>query len=74
VRYREDLAGHTLIDIADRHHAYPSVHNLAIIAMRRALREQWSSPTDIRAMYLRAPDAEINWSTRDSSPPAVVQP
>ena len=74
VRYRADLEGHALVDIADRHHAYPSVHNLAIIAMRRALREQWSSPADVRAMYLRAPDAEINWSTRDSSPPAVVQP
>lgn len=74
VRYRSDLEGHGLIDIADHHVAHPSVHNLSIIAMRRALREQWSQPADVQAMYLRAPDAEINWSTRDSSPPAVVQP
>lgn len=73
LRYRSELDGHALVDVADRHLAYPSVHNLSILGMRRALREQWSRPAEVQALYLRAPDAEINWSTRDSAPPAVIQ-
>ena len=30
-----------------------------------ALREEWVKPWDIEPLYLRKPDAEINWSTRD---------
>lgn len=66
-RYRDDLEGHSLIDFADRHLAHPSVDQLLIMGMRRALREQWSSVSDVHAMYLRPPDAEINWSIRTNA-------
>jgi tRNA threonylcarbamoyladenosine biosynthesis protein TsaB len=34
------------------------------LAHARALREEWDQPADIHALYLRPPDAEINWATR----------
>jgi tRNA threonylcarbamoyladenosine biosynthesis protein TsaB len=71
-RYREELASHPLIETADRHLAHPSVQNLAIMALRRALREEWSEPRAVQAVYVRAPDAEINWSTRTSTESAIT--
>jgi len=29
-----------------------------------ALHEQWQTAAQLQALYLRAPDAEINWLTR----------
>lgn len=72
VRYRSEIEDHTLIEIVDRHSAHPSVNHLAIIGMRRALREEWSDPKQVQAVYLRPPDAEINWSTRSTASPVVV--
>jgi len=31
------------------------------------LREEWVKPWELEPLYLRAPDAEINWSTRASA-------
>lgn len=64
LRYRQEFEGHPLIEMADRYLAHPSVQNLVILALRKALREQWSPPGDVRAVYVRPPDAEINWATR----------
>jgi tRNA threonylcarbamoyladenosine biosynthesis protein TsaB len=66
-RYREELAIHPLIEMADRHLAYPNIQNLSIMALRRALREEWSDAHTVQALYVRAPDAEINWSTRTTT-------
>jgi len=38
-----------------------------MLAHARALREEWVKPWDLHPLYLRRPDAEINWVTR---PPA----
>jgi tRNA threonylcarbamoyladenosine biosynthesis protein TsaB len=38
------------------------------LAHARALREDWVSPHEIEPVYLRAPDAQINWSTRGARP------
>ena len=51
-------------EIADESH--PSAGPLVQLAHARALREEWVSPADIRPVYLRQPDAQINWSTRAS--------
>ena len=29
------------------------------------LREEWVNPWEVQPMYLRLPDAKINWSTRE---------
>ena len=34
------------------------------LAHARALREDWVNPTDLRPVYLRHPDAQIDWATR----------
>jgi tRNA threonylcarbamoyladenosine biosynthesis protein TsaB len=34
------------------------------LAHAQALREEWVSPREIEPIYLRAPDALINWATR----------
>jgi tRNA threonylcarbamoyladenosine biosynthesis protein TsaB len=62
LRYREE--------ILDGYHcefggdAHPSAGPLVQLAHARALREEWVNPRDIEPIYLRAPDATINWSTR----------
>ena len=47
---------------AERH---PSADVLVAIAVRRALREEWISADLVAPLYLRRPDAEINWETRE---------
>jgi tRNA threonylcarbamoyladenosine biosynthesis protein TsaB len=44
--------------------AYPSAGPLVQLAHARALREDWVQAREIEPVYLRAPDALINWSTR----------
>lgn len=46
--------------------AHPSAASVVEIARRRANREQWVEPGALAAEYLRLPDAQINWSTRES--------
>ena len=66
LRYREEIiAGHH-VEIAEHIFAYPSAAPLVQLAHARALREEWVEPEDIEVLYLRQPDAEINWSTRNS--------
>lgn len=43
---------------------YPSAGPLVQLAHARALREDWVHPREIEPVYLRAPDALINWATR----------
>jgi len=47
---------------------HPSVGALVQLAHSKALREEWVRPNEIEPSYLRAPDARINWSTRESRP------
>lgn len=74
MRYAADLESQHLVEIADRHACHPSVQNLAVLAMHRALKEKWSPPGEVGAVYLRPPDAEINWSTRSNTPAVEVAP
>ena len=45
--------------------AHPSARSLVELAHAQALREEWVQPWDLAPLYLRRPDAEINWSARD---------
>ena len=58
------LEGLTKVEIADESLAYPSASSLVALAHARALREEFVQPTEIKPLYLRRPDAEINWQTR----------
>jgi tRNA threonylcarbamoyladenosine biosynthesis protein TsaB len=65
LRYADELRG-VGIEFAEQWMSYPSAAPLVQLAHARALREQWVQAGEIEPLYLRKPDAEINWSTRDS--------
>lgn len=54
------------VQFAEEKYAMPLASNLVEIAHERALRGNWVQVDEVSPMYLRAPDAEINWSTRSS--------
>ncbi len=66
VRYREVFDGLHKVEIIEDGLAYPSASSLVMLAHAQALREQWVKPWDLQPLYLRKPDAEINWQTRDT--------
>jgi tRNA threonylcarbamoyladenosine biosynthesis protein TsaB len=63
LRYREEILDGFHCEISGDD-AYPSAGPLVQLAHARALREEWVNPWEIEPIYLRAPDAQINWSTR----------
>jgi tRNA threonylcarbamoyladenosine biosynthesis protein TsaB len=65
LRYRRQILDGFHCEIAEESH--PSAGPLVQLAHARALREDWVNPAEIRPVYLRLPDAEINWATRASS-------
>jgi tRNA threonylcarbamoyladenosine biosynthesis protein TsaB len=67
-RYAEAFEGFTSVELTDAPLAYPSASSLVELAHAKALREEWVTSWDLQPMYLRKPDAEINWSTRDGAP------
>ena len=67
LRHRDALIVGAGGEVADQFLAHPSAAPLVQLAHARALREEWVNPWEVQPMYLRAPDAQINWSTRDSA-------
>ncbi len=67
LRYREVFEGLTKVDIVGEELAYPSATSLVMLAHAQALREQFVKPWDLQPLYLRKPDAEINWSVREGA-------
>ena len=57
------------VEIADKGLAYPSAASLVQLAHAAALREQWVQPWELQPLYLRTPDAEINWAVREGLAP-----
>lgn len=62
-RYRDEILEGYRCEISAPVH--PPVDALVQLAHARALREEWVRPDEIEPIYLRAPDAQINWSTRE---------
>ncbi len=65
IRYREAFADLGQVELGDHGTAHPSAASLVQLAHARALREDFVQPWDLEPLYLRRPDAEINWETRD---------
>ena len=64
-RYRDVFDGLARVEHAEVGNPFPSASSLVQLAHPRALREEFELPESIVPLYLRRPDAEINWSTRD---------
>ncbi|MCB0963344.1 MAG: tRNA (adenosine(37)-N6)-threonylcarbamoyltransferase complex dimerization subunit type 1 TsaB [Acidimicrobiales bacterium] len=67
VRYAELFARRPGVEVAGGEHAHPSARSLVQLAHARALREEWIQPHEVELLYLRKPDAEINWSVREGA-------
>ena len=65
-RYREAIVEGHRCEVGPPVH--PSAGALVQLAHSRALREDWVRPNEIEPVYLRAPDAQINWSIREARP------
>ena len=63
-RYRDEILEGYHCEIGGDE--FPSAAPLVQLAHAQALREDWVQPNEIEPMYLRQPDAVINWSTRAS--------
>jgi tRNA threonylcarbamoyladenosine biosynthesis protein TsaB len=65
IRYRDDLARLTRVEVGDGALAYPSPGSLVELAHAQALREEFVQPWELEPTYLRKADAEINWQVRE---------
>lgn len=63
-RYHDEIVSGLHCEVAAQFLSHPSAAPLVQLAHARALREDWVTPNEIQPLYLRAPDAKINWTTR----------
>ena len=66
-RHRDRLLVDADGEVADQFLSHPSAAPLVQLAHAQALREEWVNPWEIQPLYLRLPDAQINWATRASA-------
>jgi len=67
LRYAEVFESLGRVELAEQGLAHPSARAMVQLAHARAMREEFVQPWDLEPIYLRKPDAEINWSTRNDS-------
>lgn len=67
IRYRQLFEEVRRCDIGEHGIAHPSAGSLVQLAHAQALREDFVNTWDLEPLYLRAPDAEINWDQRSAS-------
>ena len=67
LRHAGELASSAAVEVAGVGHAHPTAGALVELAHPRAVREEFVTPAEIRPLYLRKPDAEINWERRDDA-------
>ena len=64
LRYQEIFSSIRRVEMAEQGLANPSARSLVQLAHAQALREEFVPSRDIKPIYLRQPDAEINGKTR----------
>ena len=62
--YRDEFASLEHAELAGVDHAAPSATALVELATARVEREEFQPARDLRPLYLRSSDAEINWERR----------
>jgi len=66
-KYADAFAGVDHVALAGPAYANPSARSLVEAARPIAERGEFVAYTELKPLYLRLPDAEINWKTRDSA-------
>lgn len=74
IRYADCFKELGEIELADHGLAYPSPASLVQLAHAQALREEFVNTWELEPLYLRPPDAAINWATRDGTAGETRQP
>jgi len=64
LRHRDEIIAELRCEMAEQFLSRPSAAPLVQLAHARALREEWVNPWEIQPLYMRLPDAQINWSVR----------
>ena len=67
LRYADIFESLGRVELAEQGLANPSARAMVQLAHSRAMREEFIQPWDLKPVYLRKPDAEINWKTRDGN-------
>jgi tRNA threonylcarbamoyladenosine biosynthesis protein TsaB len=64
-RFPTEFAALEHAELAGADHAAPSVAALVQLATARVEREEFEPPSELRPLYLRGSDAEINWDRKE---------
>lgn len=64
LRYRNEITDGLRVEFAEQYLGHPSAAPLVQLAHAKAMREDWVHHSLLAPMYLRRPDAQINWETR----------
>lgn len=67
LRYPEQWEDMVRVELAEQFLAHPNAASLVQLAHARAIREDFVQPWQLDPLYLRPPDAEINWVSRDGA-------
>ncbi len=68
LRYAGIVARDARVEVSSPGHAHPSASDLVELAHARALREEFVQPAELVPMYLRKPDATVNWEQHRPPP------
>ena len=66
-RYAETFEKMRGVEIGQEGFRFPNAGSLVELAHPRALREEFVPASEVSPLYLRAPDARINWQQRERS-------
>lgn len=66
-RYEQVFSEIGHVEIVEASQAFPTAGSLVELAHARALREEFVPHWELRPRYLRVPDAEVNWATRETA-------
>jgi tRNA threonylcarbamoyladenosine biosynthesis protein TsaB len=64
-RYAEVFEEVAYVEVCEPGQAFPNAGSLVQLAHSQVLREEFVQHWELQPVYLRKPDAEINWTTRD---------
>jgi len=64
-RYRDIFQSLGGVEVAKEGFRHPNAGSLVELAHARALREEFVTANEIEPLYMRAPDARINWQSRE---------
>lgn len=67
IRYPEVFGDLPRAEVVEQGQSFPSAASLVQLAHARALREEFVPHWEIQPLYLRQPDAEINWTVREGA-------